>query len=68
MIPMSDKLLDNIDRVFPDFAAKLPARKDADIENNEPPATEAELTELEASLGIALPDSYKQFLRCARGF
>ena len=68
MMPMPDHVFDNFDRAFPDFAAKLRARADADIENIEPPATEDELNELESSLGIALPNSYKQFLRCSRGF
>ncbi len=33
-----------------------------------PGATEAELEELESSLGLALPESYKKLLRCSRGF
>jgi hypothetical protein len=33
-----------------------------------PQASVAEVAEIERSLGIALPDSYKQLLQCARGF
>jgi hypothetical protein len=65
---MSEGLVVQLDREFRTFAAKLRARPDAGIDNVEPPTSDADLIALEQSLGIALPESYKRFLRCARGF
>jgi hypothetical protein len=52
---------------FPEFYARLMDREDAQIEGVLPPATAEDIAEIEKQLGIALPDSYKQFLKCARG-
>ncbi len=55
-------------QAFPAFHQALAERDGADIEQVLPPATEADLAQLEAALGVPLPDSYKRLLRCARGF
>jgi hypothetical protein len=53
---------------FPAFHQSLVERDGADIEEVLPPATDAEIAQLEQSLGVPLPESYKRLLRCARGF
>ncbi len=50
---------------FPQFSRLAP---DFDLEDVQPPASEAEIAALEQSLGVPLPESYKQLLRCSRGF
>jgi hypothetical protein len=52
---------------FPRFASFL-KRRAADIEEMEPPASEAQVAEIEASLGLPLPDAYKRLLLCTGGF
>ena len=49
---------------FPSFAALLP---NSDPEEILPPRTKAEIADIEASLGVVLPDSYKDFLATAGG-
>lgn len=50
---------------FPRFS-KLAA--DFELEEVLPGASEAEIAEIEAEVGIPLPESYKRLLRCTRGF
>jgi hypothetical protein len=63
---MSKNLARSLAPHFPRFAELLAAGH-GEIENIEPPAVDAEIRELEKSLGVFLPESYKQMLRCARG-
>ena len=65
---MSDEFLNALEQNFPVFAHKLRSRPDADIENVQPPASDTDLAEIETSIGIQLPESYKSLLRCAREF
>src|SRR5687767_12454366 len=58
-------MLDAVAKLFPQFA-RLAAKRD--LEHVLPAATPAEVTKLEEDLGLALPDSYKALLHCARGF
>ena len=58
-------MLDAVARLFPRFA-RLAAKRD--LEQVLPPATADEVAKLEQDLGLALPESYKSLLRCARGF
>jgi hypothetical protein len=53
---------------FPEFYARLTERDGAEIEHILPPATDAEIAEIERRVGVPLPESYKRLLRCARGF
>lgn len=53
---------------FPLFYRCLVERHGADIEEILPPASVAEISVIEAELGVPLPESYKRLLRCARGF
>lgn len=53
---------------FPEFYRFLVEREGAGIEQVLPPATETEIIALEQGVGVPLPESYKQLLRCARGF
>ena len=53
---------------FPEFYRALTERNGAEIEQILPPATDAEITEIEAQCGVPLPASYKRLLQCARGF
>jgi hypothetical protein len=64
---MSKELVRSLAPHFPRFAELLAAGH-GEIENIEPPANDADIRELEKSLGVSLPKSYKQLLRCARGF
>jgi hypothetical protein len=59
---------DRIRKRFPRFAANLDRGLGRPLENVLAPATEDDITEIEARLGIPLPQSYKAFLRCTRGF
>ena len=65
---MSDEFFNSLEQHFPTFADKLRSRPDADVENIEPAATDADLAEIETSIGIQLPETYKSLLRCAREF
>jgi len=65
---MLDDFLNNLEQRFPVFAAKLRARPDADIENVETGATDDDLAQIESSIGLPLPDSYKHLLGCGREF
>jgi len=53
---------------FPEFYRALTARGGAEIEQILPPATDAEIAEIETQCRVPLPGSYKRLLRCARGF
>ena len=53
---------------FPKFYARLTERDGAEIEHILPPASDAEIAEIEHVAGVPLPESYKRLLRCARGF
>jgi hypothetical protein len=43
-------------------------RDGAEIEHILPAASDAEIIEIEARVGVQLPEAYKRLLRCARGF
>lgn len=64
---MRKKLARSLAPHFPRFAELLSAGR-GEIENIQRPAADAEIRAIEESVGIPLPESYKQFLRCARGF
>jgi hypothetical protein len=53
---------------FPTFYQLLRAGKSEPVEEVLPAATEDDIAAIEDGLGIPLPHSYKQFLRCTRGF
>ena len=55
-------------KAYPKFAHKLRGRPDVCLEHIKPPISQIELDELERSLRVPLPESYKSLLRCARGF
>ncbi|WP_166831252.1 SMI1/KNR4 family protein [Thalassoroseus pseudoceratinae] len=65
---MSEEFLNALQDRFPTFAENLRTCPDADIENVEPGASDSDLVELESSLGLELPESYKALLKCAREF
>jgi hypothetical protein len=65
---MQDEFLTRLTVAFPDFAAKLGDGSAFELENVQPPATEADLREMEEALGVPLPESYKTLLRCGREF
>jgi len=50
---------------FPHFSELAPR---FELENVLPPATASEVDELEKSIGMPLPASYKSLLQCCRGF
>ena len=52
---------------FPEFYQALLKHKRVVIDNLLPPASFAEIEEIEKECGVPLPDSYKRFLRCCRG-
>jgi hypothetical protein len=52
---------------FPNFCGLLQAGKGEPVEEVLPAATEDEMAAIEDRLGLLLPHSYKQFLRCTRG-
>jgi hypothetical protein len=62
------EFLQKLKTSFPKFAANLGDGSAYRLEQVEPPATHDELVELERSVGIPLPESYKSLLRCGRGF
>jgi hypothetical protein len=64
---MSKKRARSLAQHFPRFAELLAAGR-GEIENIEPPASDADIWALENSLRISLSESYKQLLRCSRGF
>ncbi len=65
---MLDRFLHNLEQRFPIFAAKLRTRPDAHVENVKTGARDDDLAQIESSIGIPLPESYKQLLRCGREF
>jgi hypothetical protein len=64
---MSKKLARLLAPHFPRFAELLAAGR-GEIENIGSPTSDADIRALENGLGVSLPDSYKQLLRCARSF
>lgn len=64
---MSKKLSRSLAPHFPRFAELLAAGH-GEVEQIQPPASDADIRALEKSLGVSVPGSYKQLLRCARGF
>ena len=65
---MEDDFLRRLRVTLPDFAAKLGDGSAFDLEQVQPPASDDDLRELEESLGLTLPESYKSLLRCGREF
>jgi hypothetical protein len=63
---MSEKLARSLAPHFPRFAELLSAGH-GEIENIKPPASDTDIWELEKTLGVSLPECYKELLRCARG-
>src|SRR5690349_592558 len=63
-----DSALECLKDPFPNFYRLLQIGKGDPIEEVLPGATEDEIMAEERLLGIPLPDSYKRFLRCTRGF
>jgi hypothetical protein len=53
---------------FPIFVSKVLASESEGLENVLPPVSDTEILHLEAQLGVALPISYKRFLKETRGF
>lgn len=64
---MNRKLPRSLAPHFPRFAELLAAGR-GEIEEIKPAASATDIQTLESDLGVALPESYKQLLRCARGF
>jgi hypothetical protein len=60
--------MDPFKNEYPEFSAKLAASKNADLVDLLPPAMQEDIDEIESKLGIPLPESYKTFLKCTRGF
>jgi hypothetical protein len=60
---MADDFLIRVAARFPTFARRL-----GDPQDVEPPASDDDLFHLQESLGVSLPDSYKDLLRCAKAF
>ena len=58
-------MLKAVARLFPRFARQA---KHRDLSQVLPPASAAEVADLERGLGLPLPESYKALLCCARGF
>jgi hypothetical protein len=52
---------------FPDFYQALLKREKDVIDDILPPASQAQIDEIEQQCGVPLPNSYKSFLRCCRG-
>ncbi len=63
---MDDAASALFEKGFPAFARFLRSGE-ADVEEFLPPASGAEIEQLEEQLGVPLPASYKRFLRIARG-
>lgn len=60
-----EQILASVAPRFPDFARLAPYYG---IDHLLPPASDAEIAGLEASLGVELPESYQALLKCTRGF
>lgn len=52
---------------FPEFYRLVQSGQGEPVEEVLPGASETEVKEIEQGLGVALPSSYKAFLRCCRG-
>ncbi len=65
---MKNEFLKRLQIAFPDFAAKLGDGSTFGLDNVQTPATDDNLRDLEQSLGLLLPESYKALLRCSREF
>lgn len=63
-----EAFLGRLHAALPEVSTQLGDGSAYCLESIGPPASDLELEELERSLGIPLPHSYKQVLRCARGF
>ena len=64
---MSQDLMRRLSLHFPKFAARI-TQDDGVIHDVLPPATEADIRAAEQQVGVPFPESYKEFLRFARGF
>jgi hypothetical protein len=53
---------------FPKFVDKVQRGRGAPLEHVLKGLAQSDVMALEGELGVALPHSYKQFLRCTRGF
>ena len=58
-------MLESVRKMFPRFAR---AAGNFELEQILPAATPEDVANIERSLGLSLPQSYKAFLQCARGF
>lgn len=58
-------MLDQAKPFFPKLAELAPK---FELEGVLPAASQAEVDQIEADIGVPLPASYKQFLQCTRGF
>jgi hypothetical protein len=58
-------MLEAVSKLFPRFGC---IADNFGLEQILPPATPTDVANLERSLGLSLPQSYKALLRCARGF
>ncbi|MBX3426344.1 MAG: SMI1/KNR4 family protein [Pirellulales bacterium] len=65
---MEDEFLTRVAVAFPEFAVRLGDGSAVGLENVQPPATDADLREMEETVGVPLPESYKRLLRCGREF
>jgi hypothetical protein len=65
---MEKDFLKKLAAAFPEFAAKLGDGSAHELEHVQKGASEDDLRDLEASLGLPLPSSYKKLLRCGRQF
>ena len=65
---MEDEFLTRVAVAFPEFAVRLGDGSAVGLENDQPPATDADLREMEEAVGVPLPESYKRLLRCGREF
>ena len=61
-------MIERFGEEFPEFYQALLNHKRTVIDNILPPASLAQIEEIEKQCGVPLPDSYKRFLRCSRGF
>lgn len=65
---LEEIFLRKLEADFPEFHSKLASNGDAVPEETLPGASAEDIAALEIQLGIPLPESYKRFLRIARGF
>lgn len=63
-----EEFLQRLSLAFPRFAAKLGDGIRYNLEQVQPPATDADLEQIEQDLGMPLPATYKSLLRCGREF